>query len=33
MKKKNIKDVRDVIKKMESANEDKDTVIVHLNIV
>ena len=32
MKKKNIKDIRESIKKMESANDDKDTVIVHLNI-
>lgn len=32
MKKKEIVDIRNKIKKMESANDEKDTVIVHLNV-
>ena len=32
MKRKGIKEIREKIQKMERANDDKDTVIVHLNI-
>lgn len=32
MEKNGVKEIRDKIKKMESANDEKDTVIVHLNV-
>jgi hypothetical protein len=32
MERKGIKEIRAKIRKMESSNDDKDTVIVHLNV-